>query len=67
MITLELDVESSPANPTERPTAAFSALDETLEWLASGGQSARQTVLRVLAIPERTLARRKSAPGPARR
>jgi putative toxin-antitoxin system antitoxin component (TIGR02293 family) len=50
-------------NLTERPTAAFSVLDEILEWLAPGGESARKTVLKVLAIPERTLARRKAAGG----
>ena len=55
--------DPTSANLTERPTAAFSVLDEILEWLASGGESARETVLRVLAIPERTLARRKAAGG----
>ena len=55
--------DPTPANLTERPTAAFSVLDEILEWLASGGESARETVLKVLAIPERTLARRKAAGG----
>ena len=47
--------DPTPANLTERPTAAFSVLDEILEWLASGGDSARETVLKVLVIPERTL------------
>lgn len=52
--------DPTPANLTERPTAAFSVLEQILEWLgSSSGDSARQTVLRVLAIPERTLARRK--------
>jgi putative toxin-antitoxin system antitoxin component (TIGR02293 family) len=55
--------DPTPANLTERPTAAFSVLNEILEWLAPGGESARETVLRVLAIPERTLARRKAAGG----
>ena len=55
--------DPTPANLTERPTAAFSVLDEVIEWLASGGDSARKTVLRVLAIPERTLARRKASGG----
>lgn len=55
--------DPTPANLTERPTAAFSVLDQILEWLASGGDSARATVLRVLAIPERTLARRKASGG----
>lgn len=53
--------DPTPANLTERPTAAFSVLDEILRWLDSGGDSARDTVLQVLAIPERTLARRKAA------
>jgi putative toxin-antitoxin system antitoxin component (TIGR02293 family) len=56
--------DPTPANLTERPTAAFTVLEEILEWLApSGGDSARQTVLRVLAIPQRTLARRKASGG----
>lgn len=55
--------DPTPANLTKRPTAAFSVLDEILQWLASGGDSARETVLRVLAIPERTLARRKASGG----
>jgi putative toxin-antitoxin system antitoxin component (TIGR02293 family) len=55
--------DPTAANLTERPTAAFSVLDEILEWLASGGDSTRATVLRVLAIPERTLARRKASGG----
>lgn len=55
--------DPTPANLTERPTATFSVLDEILEWLASGGDAARGTVFRVLAIPERTLARRKVAGG----
>ena len=55
--------DPTPANLTARPTAAFSVLDEILEWLASGGDSARETVLKVLAIPERTLARRKASGG----
>ena len=53
--------DPTPANLTERPKAAFSVLDEILEWLVPGGDSARKTVLRVLAIPERTLARRKAS------
>jgi putative toxin-antitoxin system antitoxin component (TIGR02293 family) len=55
--------DPTPANLTERPTAAFAVLDQILEWLASGGDSARETVLRVLAMPERTLARRKASGG----
>lgn len=53
--------DPTPANLTERPTATFSVLDEILDWLAPGGDSARKTALRVLAIPERTLARRKAS------
>ena len=53
--------DPTPVNLIERPTAAFAVLDELLRWLAAGGDSARQTVLRVLAIPERTLARRKAS------
>lgn len=56
--------DPTPAHLTERPTAAFSVMEEIVAWLAaSGGDSARETVLRVLAIPERTLARRKAAGG----
>ena len=53
--------DPTPVNLTERPTAAFSVLDEIMEWLAGSGDSAGKTVLRVLAIPERTLARRKAS------
>lgn len=53
--------DPTPANLTDRPRAAFSVLDEILRWLASGGDPARESVLRVLAIPERTLARRKAS------
>lgn len=53
--------DPTPANLTERPRAAFSVLDEILEWLAPGGDAAREAALRVLAIPERTLARRKAS------
>lgn len=56
--------DPTPANLTERPTAAFSLLEEILEWLgASGTDSVRETVLRVLDIPGRTLARRKASGG----
>jgi len=55
--------DATSDNLTERPTAAFSVLDEILEWLGSGGDSARETVLKVLAIPQRTLARRKASGG----
>lgn len=55
--------DPTPGNLVERPTAAFSILDEILQWLASGGDSARETVLKVLSIPERTLARRKAIGG----
>ncbi len=53
--------DPTAANLTDRPRAAFSVVDEILRWLASGGDPARETVLRVLAIPERTLARRKAS------
>lgn len=53
--------DPTPAHLTERPTAAFALLDEILQWLAPGGNAARESALRVLAIPERTLARRKAS------
>jgi putative toxin-antitoxin system antitoxin component (TIGR02293 family) len=53
--------DPAPANLTERPRAAFALLDEILQWLAVGGDTARENALSVLAIPERTLARRKAS------
>lgn len=53
--------DPTPAHLTERPRAAFAVLDELLQWAAVGGNAAQKTLLQVLAIPERTLARRKSA------
>lgn len=52
--------DPSAAHLTDKPKAAFTLIEQLVEWLSQGTDVTSDLVLRVLGIPMRTLARRKA-------
>src|SRR5262245_61816931 len=52
--------DPSPAHLTDRPKAKFTVIDQLIEWLSQTADVTQEAVMKVLGVPARTFARRKT-------